>query len=231
MKAVAFKSRFIWNGFAIKELTNIGFPQITTDTIDVTTHDSDDGFKEYLLGLKDVGEFNVDGFLEVTDTDGQLAMYNDYLNNVSRSASIELGTTGVELAFTAFLTSCSFGPLGVSDAIPFSASVKVTGKPTLTITTSTGLTDLVVTGATLVPAFATTKFDYIATAAASIESVKITPTGTGAIKVDGNIVATGVASGDIALGTVGSITDIKIEVKEIGKAPKVYKIKVARAAE
>lgn len=230
MKQIAFKSKFIWNGHEVKQLNNIGFPEIKTDMADVTTHDSEGGFKEWLMGLKDVGEFTVSGYFAIDDTDGQIAMYDDYLSDTLRNASIKLGTSGAELAFSAYLTGCSFGPLPVNDGIPFSATVKITGKPTLTITTATGLTNLVITGADLVPAFDVGVYTYVATALTATASVKVTPTAAGTIKVNGDIVGTGDPSGDIALGLAGSITKITIVVTEENKAPKEYVISVVRAA-
>ena len=48
---------------AIGELTNISGPGITADTIDVTSHNSTDAFREYVSGLLDGGEVSFEGNL------------------------------------------------------------------------------------------------------------------------------------------------------------------------
>lgn len=46
-------------GSAIAEVTAIGIPEITGEVIDVTTHDSADGFKDYIRGLFDTGDCTI----------------------------------------------------------------------------------------------------------------------------------------------------------------------------
>ncbi|MEX0919373.1 MAG: cadherin-like beta sandwich domain-containing protein [Parcubacteria group bacterium] len=62
----------------------------------------------------------------------------------------------------------------------------------------------------------------------AVESITITPTGSGTITVDGTPVTSGEASGSIAL-TAGTERTIEVEVSETGKASKTYTIKVTRA--
>jgi len=46
---------------AIPGLKDFEFPRIgTIDDVDVTTHDSPDGYKEYIPGLKEAGDFDVE---------------------------------------------------------------------------------------------------------------------------------------------------------------------------
>ena len=87
------------------------------------------------------------------------------------------------------------------------------------------------TGATLIPTFDEGIKNYVATADAETAIVTVTPTATGTIKVNGNVVTTGEASGNIPLGDAGTITVINIEVTEPNTAAKKYTISVARAAE
>ncbi len=83
----------------------------------------------------------------------------------------------------------------------------------------------------IVPAPAQTTYDYVATVLTGVSSVTVTPTATaGVITVNGTVVATGQASGAIALGAAGSVTTVTIVVTESAKVAKTYTVRVARAA-
>ena len=232
MKTHAFGTKFKWDGKVVAALKNIGGVEISVDTVDTTAHDSEGGFKEFIAGLMDAGEVPISGFYEYADTDGQIAMVTDCTARLIKQAVIEFpASTGTSWTFNGLITNIKVGDNPTDDGIPFSATVKVSGKPILTIATATGLTDLAITGATLIPAFDSGVKDYVATAAALAATVTVTPTASGVIKVNGNTVTTGDTSGDITLGAVGTITVINIEVAEPNKAAKKYTISVARAAE
>ena len=47
----------------IGNLTNISGPGITADTIDVTSHDSTGGYRQFIAGLIDGGEISLEGNL------------------------------------------------------------------------------------------------------------------------------------------------------------------------
>lgn len=44
---------------ALAEVTNIGVPERSADVIEVTSHDSTDGHREYIRGLRDAGEITI----------------------------------------------------------------------------------------------------------------------------------------------------------------------------
>ena len=92
------------------------------------------------------------------------------------------------------------------------------------------LTALAVTTATLSPAFAGGTYTYVATVVNATTSVTVTPTGASAdeIRVNGVTVASGVASGAIAL--VVGVNEITVTVLEAGKTNKTYTIYVSRAS-
>ncbi len=231
-KTHAFGTKFNWDGKQVASLNNIGGVEFNVDTVDVTTHDSEGAFKEFIAGLLDAGAVPISGFFDHEDADGQLAMVADCAARAIKAATIIFpASTGAQWDFNGLITNIKVGDTPTDDGIPFSATIKVSGKPVLTIARSTGLSDMTMTGATLVPAFAAATLEYIATAAAETATVKVTPTAAGTIKVNGSVVATGQASGDITLGAAGSITKITIEVTEENKATKKYTISVARAAE
>lgn len=231
-KTHAFGTEFKWDGEKVASLNNIGGMEINVDTVDVTTHDSEGGFKEFIAGLMDAGEVPISGYFNNENSNGQLKMVTDCTSREIKMAEIVFPeSTGASWAFQGLITKIKVGDNPTNDGIPFSATIKVSGKPTLTIARSTGLSAMTLTGATLIPAFAAATLEYVATAAQATSSVKVTPTaGAGVIKVNGTIVTSGQASGDVTLGAAGSITNVVVEVKESDKAAKIYKIKVARAA-
>jgi predicted secreted protein len=61
-------------------LTEIGGVQLSADTIDVTTLDSDGGYREFIGGFKDAGEVSLSGFFDNTTGNGQAEMYAAFEN-------------------------------------------------------------------------------------------------------------------------------------------------------
>lgn len=231
-KIHAFGTTFKWNNVAVAGLNTINGIEITAETVDVTSHDSPGAFKEFITGFLDAGEVSLEGFFDPEDTTGQQAMLTSALAREIKECVITFpASTGTTWTFNGLITAIKIGDAPVDGAIPFSASIKPSGQPVFAVATATGLTDLAITGATLIPAFDSGVKDYVATAAALAATVTVTPTASGVIKVNGNTVTTGDASGDITLGAVGTITVINIEVAEPNKAAKKYTISVARAAE
>lgn len=112
---------------AIGSLTNIGGPEPTADILDVTTLDSEDGYKEFIGGLIDGGEVSVDGYLKDKGTDE--ATLVGYIGT-EKECSITF-PKGAEWSFDAIVTSFST-TAEKEDLVSFSMSLKVTGKPTFT---------------------------------------------------------------------------------------------------
>ena len=231
-KTHAFGTEFSWNGETVAGLNAINGIEITAETVDVTTHDSEGAFREFLTGFLDAGEVSLEGFFDPEDTTGQQAMLASSLAREIKQCIITFpASTGATWTFNGLITAIKIGDAPVDNAIPFSATIKPSGQPVFATATATGLTNLTMDGATLIPTFDEEIKNYVATATDSTEAVKVTPTATGTIKVNGNVVATGQASSDIMLGDAGTITVITIEVAEEDKATKKYTISVARAAE
>ena len=115
----------------IGNLTNISGPGITADTIDITSHDSTGAYRQFVAGLIDGGEISLEGNL-VTAAAGNAFM--TAINNRSTTAcSIILPTTGTSIGkWTFSAVPVSFETQTPHDGkIGFTASVKVTGTPTL----------------------------------------------------------------------------------------------------
>jgi len=230
---IGFGATLTKGGDAVAELTSITGPSQSADTMEVTSHDSSDNYKEYLIALLEAGEVSIEGYFYPGDAAGQITMHTDFQARSKISYVITLSDTtttwGFDAFITAFETSAPFdGPTG------FSATLKITGKPTLAITASAGLTTTffaISESAVIVPDPANDTYEYVATVLTTIESVTVTPiAAAGVITVDGNVVVTEQASSAITLGDAGTVTDITIVVTETGETPVTYTIHVARAA-
>lgn len=225
-----------WDEKVVAELTAINGIELTAAMIDVTTHQSDDYYTETIPGLLTAGDVALEGLFDYTDTDGQLAMITDFNARESKAAIITFpSATGTTWNFTGYITNIKIGDATIDGAIPFTATIKPTGKPEFAVATSDGLTDpwfSMSESATIIPVAASDNGDYpfLSTVLTGVADLTVTPTAAaGVIRVGGNIVATGEASSAIILGAAGSTTRITISVKETNKAPKTIYIDVARA--
>lgn len=112
-------------------LTSIGGLDVSADTMDVTTLDSE-GWREYLQGLKDGGEVPLEGYLELKAGKGQKELYDLLDSGEAEDFTIlfpkNMGSWQFKGVVTAFSTSAD-----LEDPLAFSATIKVSGKPTLTV--------------------------------------------------------------------------------------------------
>jgi hypothetical protein len=223
------------DGNTIAEISKISGMETVLETADVTTLGSADNFKEYIGTLLDVSELSLEGNFISSDTNGQIGLQTDHLARTLQTFILTFPTAiTATWTFTAYVTKFATGPYEAGGKLSFSASLKISGKPTLAITASTGLTTPFFSmsgSAVIVPAAANAVYDYVATVLTGVASVTITPTATaGVIKVNGNTVATGVASSAITLGAAGTVTTATITVTETAKTTKTYTIRITRAA-
>lgn len=120
-------------GAVIANLTSINGPSASADTIDVTTHDSPDGYREFIGGLRDGGEVAIEGYVS---TLAEITALTDLLDSgeVTTGSTIDFPTDpGVTATFGSIVTA--FEPSAPHDgAIGFSATLKVTGKPVFAAT-------------------------------------------------------------------------------------------------
>ncbi len=125
------------NVFAtIAGVTNISGPSRSRETLDVTAHDSPDGYMEFLGGLRDGGEVSLDINYDPAETTHDLD--DDFEDDTPRNYQIVLlpGTDDEwTWAFAAVMT-------GLEDEFPYddkmqrTVTLKISGKPTLTPTGS-----------------------------------------------------------------------------------------------
>ena len=120
----------------ISGLTSIGGIEITADTIDTTTLDSDGGYKESIGGFKDAGEVPIEGFFNPDTESGQVALQDALDSGLAEDYKITFPTTPkAEWAFKGVVTGFKVGDVDVDGTINFGATIKVSGKPVLTVTT------------------------------------------------------------------------------------------------
>lgn len=132
----AFGTTFKWGATGtVAGLSNIGGISVSVDTADVTSHDSTDGWEEVVATIKRTGELTIEGYFDPTDTDGQVAMYTAAGSSTATACTITYPSeTKTVLTFNAFITGVTIGNAPHDGFIDFSATLKITGKPTLTIT-------------------------------------------------------------------------------------------------
>lgn len=229
----AFGTTLKKSAVAIAELTSIGGPSLSADTLDVSTHDSASGYREFVQGMRDGGEISIEGNF-IPGNAGQIALKTDFDDGSSDEYVItfpaSMATTWTFNAIiTGFETSAPF-----DDKASFTATMKVTGKPTLAVTASAGLTTpwfSVSESGVIVPAPSNDDYTYVVTFLTGVTSFTVTPTAAaGTIKVNGNTVVSGEASSAIALGAAETVTVVTITVEETNKTRVTYTLYCAREA-
>jgi len=123
------------------------------------------------------------------------------------------------------------------DKLGFSASMKITGKPTLLTSGSTGISAMVgieeneEAALSILPEIAADTYAYTCTVNTASTWVKLTVTATDhSLWIDGSSESSGVQTDEIALGAAGTDTKILIIVQETGKTPRLYTLTVTRPA-
>lgn len=115
-------------------LTSIGGIEITADDIDVTTLDSEGGYKEYIGSFKDGGEVPIEGFFNSDTESGQVALQDSLDSGEAEDYKIVFPTTPkAEWDFKGVVTGFGVGDVDVDGTIGFKATIKVSGKPKLTV--------------------------------------------------------------------------------------------------
>ncbi len=108
-------------------LTNVGELGIESEEIDVTSHSSADGYREFLPSLKDGGEVTLEGWIVTDDSFDTLYALAD-----SQSVEewyVELPNDDV-FKFKAFVKMAKKADSGIEDANGFTATLRISGKPT-----------------------------------------------------------------------------------------------------
>lgn len=218
----------------IAEVINIDGVSVQRKMLDATTLGSTDDYEEFIGGTKSVKPLKLDMNWIAGDTSGQVALLAALEDGLAHDFVITFPTKiTATWTFSALVADWTPGSMKQGAKIDASCTLQFSGKPTLGIGASDGLTTDYFTiseSAVVLPTPAATKYDYVATVLTAITSVTVTPHGTGVLRVNGTVVISGAASTAIALGAAGTITDITITQTDTGKVAKTYKVKLFRAA-
>lgn len=203
------------------------------DDVEQTTHASPGGHREFRRGLVDPGDLSWSGYWIADDTQDDLLQ--DLMDGVDSASllpyRVELPQGMGQFDCDGYVRNFKLNPQ-MDGNLECSGELKWSGQAAFTIDRSAGLTTpfFVVSNSEIVaPTKAQATLEYVVTVDTLISSVTVTPTAAvGVIRVNGNVVATGVASSAIALGAAGSVTVVTITVTETGKAPKEYTLRIVR---
>lgn len=120
----------IYNGSTydlVAEVVSIKSPNYSREAVDATHLSSDDGYREFIAGIRDAGEVSI--------TLNYLASASDAL-----IAAIDAGTDSfqitspgstITITFSGICTAYDIGEMTVDDKITATATFKISGKPTL----------------------------------------------------------------------------------------------------
>ena len=116
----------------VGNLTSLGGVKVEGDEIETTDFDSQ-GYKEFISGFKDAGEVPIEGNLKNETTYAALSDLVDA--GTTEEWTIEF-KSGATLVIQAWLKSFGTNDGGMSDAVTFGGSLRVSGKPVFTAATS-----------------------------------------------------------------------------------------------
>jgi len=109
----------------VGRLSSVGEIAPTSEEIEITTLDSEGGFREYMQGLRSAGELTLEGFFDAED-EGQAALRAAYLSGEAGEAEVAF-PDGSAAVFSAFVKGYKIGAAEVDGALGFSAELRITG--------------------------------------------------------------------------------------------------------
>lgn len=112
---------------AVASCTNITLPALERETLDVTAHDSVDGYMEFLGGLKNGGEFSIEVNYDPTVHDDLVAhMDTSDPKNYKITFPGSLGSWTFTAVMTGYAPEAPY-----DDKLAAEISFQVSGKPTV----------------------------------------------------------------------------------------------------
>jgi len=90
-------------------LTSIGGLELSADTIDVTTLDSDGAYREFIGGFKDGGEVSLEGYFEPEEGKGQKELYDLFESGETTKFKIQFPNNIASWEFDGVVTGFSTG--------------------------------------------------------------------------------------------------------------------------
>ena len=130
---IGYGTIFKWASGTVGEVTRIGSVSLTVTKVDATTLASPDYYKEIIPGLIDPGNIELEGWLDPDDT-GQIALITDMNARVIRDWTITFpaGVSDAVWSGDGYCIGFNAGEATPEGLVPFTATIAITGKPTLT---------------------------------------------------------------------------------------------------
>lgn len=110
-------------------LKEIDGPELSSETIDVTTLDSTGGYKVFIGGFKDGGDVSLKGYLDPT-SQGQAELKEAFESQEIKPFAIEFPNGIGQWSFNGLVTKYKTG-VSVDEPLSFEATIKVSGEPRL----------------------------------------------------------------------------------------------------
>lgn len=114
----------------VGKLTSVGEIQPEAEEIDITTLDSEGGYREFMQGFRDSGEVELSGYHDAQDA-GQKAVREAFIAGKGGAFAVSF-PDGSEVTFSGFIKSHTIGSAEVDGAIGFGAVVRISGPVTVT---------------------------------------------------------------------------------------------------
>jgi predicted secreted protein len=128
----AFGVAITLDSATIGEVTNLNGIELTADTIEMTSHDSTSRYREYIQGLRDGGEFSIEGNHVPADA-GQAKILEVFGEDDPVTATIIFADAS-DWSASVIVTAYKPADSPIDDKLAFSTTFKVTGVPTFTPT-------------------------------------------------------------------------------------------------
>ncbi len=110
---------------AVGRLTKVGEIAPQAEELDVTTLDSQGGYREYMQGMRSAGTLEISGFLDQENA-GQAAIRAAFDSGDAGAFQV-IFADGSQAQFSAFVKQYAIGSAEVNGAIGFSAALRITG--------------------------------------------------------------------------------------------------------
>jgi len=130
---IGYGTTFTWHAVVVGEVTKIGSVNLTVSKQDGTTLASPDYYKEVIPGLIDPGDVEIEGWLDPDDA-GQVLLMTD-MNARTEQAWIITFPVGISSAIwngNGYCFGFSAGDASPEGLVPFTATIGLSNKPTLT---------------------------------------------------------------------------------------------------
>ena len=130
---IGYGTTLTWHSQLVGEITRIGSVSLTLSKVDATTLEAPNKYKEYLPGLIDPGEIELEGWFD-PDNAGQVLLLADLNDRAEQEWEIAFpaAISSAKWSGNGYIVAFSAGDATPEGLVPFTATIAITGKPTLT---------------------------------------------------------------------------------------------------